>query len=199
MSSALETHVVTPGRALLDRLNGPWHRDALLALLVVTLAHWLEHIFQAIQIFLLGWPRATALGALGLVFPALVSSEWLHYLYAFVMLLGLLILRPGFRGRAAAWWNAALLIQVWHHFEHALLLGQALIGKNLFGSPVPTSILQLFLPRVELHLTYNLLVFVPMAVAMVLHRRDGGAVCTCAGTSTARPARFVRSSPAAPA
>jgi hypothetical protein len=47
---------------------------------------------------------------------------------------------------------AALWIQVWHHFEHLLLLMQAVTGANLMGKPVPTSIAQLVLPRVELHL-----------------------------------------------
>ncbi|MGH7530213.1 MAG: hypothetical protein ACREMN_07500, partial [Gemmatimonadales bacterium] len=47
--------------------------------------------------------------------------------------------------------------------------GQAILGHNLFGSPVPVSIAQLWIPRVELHLLYNSLVFVPMVVAMVYH------------------------------
>ena len=47
---------------------------------------------------------------------------------------------------------------------------QAIAGHNLFGSPAPISIVQLWIPRVELHLLYNTLVFVPMVVAMYYHR-----------------------------
>ena len=36
----------------------------------------------------------------------------------------------------------------------------------LFGAKVPTSILQLVFPRVELHLFYNVVVFIPMVIAM---------------------------------
>jgi hypothetical protein len=50
---------------------------------------------------------------------------------------------------------------------------------------VPTSIIQLFVPRVELHLFYNTVVFIPMVVAMLLHRRPlarsyAAPMCTCA-------------------
>jgi hypothetical protein len=137
--------------------------------LAIVLAHWAEHVLQAIQVFALGWPRPESRGALGLVFPWLVSSEALHYAYAIVMLVGLIVLRPGFHGRARRWWDVALVIQVWHHFEHALLLGQAAVGMNLFGSPVPVSIAQLVVPRVELHLFYNAIVFIPMLIAMYYH------------------------------
>jgi hypothetical protein len=77
----------------------------------------------------------------------------------------------------------SLAIQAWHLVEHSLLQAQAIGGQNLFGSPVPTSILQQFVPRPELHLLYNLAVFVPMVVAMWLHTRPSQASvneCTCA-------------------
>src|SRR5262249_30225115 len=81
----------------------------------------------------------------------------------------LVALRPGFAGRGRRWWDVALGIQVWHHFEHLLLLSQVIVGANLFGSPVPTSVLQVFFPRVELHLVYNALVSIPMAIALYSH------------------------------
>jgi hypothetical protein len=34
---------------------------------------------------------------------------------------------------------------------------------------VPTSLLQVWVPRVELHLFYNTIVFVPMVIAMYFH------------------------------
>ena len=78
--------------------------------------------------------------------PAVVKSETLHWTYALLMFLGLILLLPGFRGRARTWWTVSLAIQTWHFFEHTLLLYQATVGKNFFGSPVPTSIGQQFAP-----------------------------------------------------
>jgi hypothetical protein len=137
----------------------------------VVIAHWGEHVVQAIQIWLLGWTRPEALGLLGVPFPWLVSSESLHYGYALVMLLGLWILRHGFVGRGRKWWMAAFLIQAWHHLEHLILLGQAVVGANLLGNAVPISIVQLIVPRVELHLLYNAAVFLPMVVGIYYHLR----------------------------
>lgn len=158
-------------QSILARLNSRWHRQALVAYMVVVVAHWAEHLVQAFQIYVLGWPVHHARGVLGVPFPWLIHSEWLHYGYALVMVIGLIMLRPGFSGRARAWWTLALLIQVWHHFEHLLLLLQALIGANLLDRPAPSSLVQLIIPRVELHLFYNGLVFAPMVVAMLLHRQ----------------------------
>ncbi|WP_434445332.1 hypothetical protein [Lentzea sp. E54] len=152
-------------------LNDRWHRTALNIFAFVVIAHWAEHIVQAIQVFVLGWPRPEAGGVLGLWIPWLVTSEWMHYGYAIIMLVGFFVLLPGFTGRSKKWWKIALWIQFWHHIEHFLLLVQALTGRNLLGSPVPVSILQLVLPRVELHLFYNFIVFVPMVVAMYFHMR----------------------------
>jgi hypothetical protein len=171
----------------LDDLNGRYHRRALWIFMAIVLAHWAEHVVQAIQIWVLGWPRPEARGVLGLAFPWLVKTEALHYGYAIVMLIGIILLRPGFTGRARAWWNGALVIQFWHHIEHALLLTQA-ITHPFFGKAVPTSIAQLVIPRVELHLLYNGLVFVPMVIAMVLHIRANDeerreATCTCAAAT----------------
>ncbi|ALG10764.1 hypothetical protein [Kibdelosporangium phytohabitans] len=164
-------HTPAPAPGLLDRLNTSGHRLALGLFAFVVLAHWAEHIVQAIQIYVLDWPRPKAGGVLGLAWPWLVSSEWMHYGYAILMLIGFVMLRKGFVGRSRTWWNIAMWIQVWHHFEHLLLLVQALTKSNLLGMPVPTSIAQLVFPRVELHLFYNAIVFVPMVVAMVYHLR----------------------------
>ena len=152
-------------------LNTKYHKHALLAYLAIVIAHWVEHITQAVQIYVLGWPVPKAGGALGLAFPWLVKSEWLHYGFAVVMMVSFIVLRHGFVGRGRTWWMAALWIQVWHHFEHLLLLAQAVTGANLLGKPMQTSIAQLVFPRVELHLFYNAIVFLPMVVAMVYHLR----------------------------
>jgi hypothetical protein len=58
------------------------------------------------------------------------------------MIVGLVLLRPGFVGRARAWWTVALVIQFWHHIEHLLLLIQAQTHVFFFGATVPTSVAQ---------------------------------------------------------
>jgi hypothetical protein len=75
-------------------------------------------------------------------------------------------------------------VQFFHHIEHLLLIGQAVLGANLLGRPVPTSLVQLWVPRVELHLFYNTIVFVPMVIAMYYHMFPTGSAaatqrCTC--------------------
>jgi hypothetical protein len=144
------------------------------------------------QIFALGWAKPDSRGILGQWFPWLVSSELLHYGYAIIMLVAFFLLRPGFVGRSRLWWDIALGIQFWHHIEHALLQGQAIVGQNLFGSPVPISIVQLWVPRVELHFLYNTLVFVPMLIAIYYHMYPPGgetahAQCSCARGVSALP------------
>jgi hypothetical protein len=160
------------------------HERALQIFMAIVLAHWAEHLAQAFQVYVLGWPVPAARGVLGLWIPWLVKSEALHYGYALVMLVGLWMLRPGFTGTARAWWTAALVIQFWHHVEHAILQTQVIVGRNLLDAPVPTSLVQLWIPRLELHLIYNSIVFVPMVIGMYYHMfppREAASrmLCTC--------------------
>jgi len=99
--------------------------------------HWAEHLVQAYQVYVLKWPLHQARGVLGQAFPWLVHSEVLHYGYALIMLVGIWTLLPGFVGRSRTWWVAALVIQFWHHIEHALLQGQVIAGRTLFGAAAP--------------------------------------------------------------
>jgi hypothetical protein len=188
-SSGMRGISLTPSGAsgFYDKLNAQWHKRSLQLFMVVVLAHWAEHLTQAVQIYALGWPRPAAGGVLGLWFPWMVSSEALHYAYAIVMLAGLWVLRKGFTGLSLKWWTAALVIQFWHHLEHALLQAQVLFDYNLLGSPVPLSFLQIAFPtsRVEIHLFYNAVVFLPMVVGMYYHlfppaNEAARASCTCA-------------------
>jgi hypothetical protein len=177
----------------LDALNRRHHKSALTVFMIIVVAHWSEHIVQAIQIWVLGWKISDARGVLGMPFPWLISSEWLHYGYALVMLIALWILRKGFAGRSRQWWNLALGIQFWHHFEHLLLFVQAQSGWRLTGGGAPSSLMQLLVPRVELHLFYNTIVTIPMIVAVVLHRRASAAErartgCTCSPARKEQPA-----------
>ena len=183
-STASMRSMATEHPGFYDKINTRWHKPALLLFTVVVLAHWAEHIAQAWQIYVMGWPAHHAGGVLGLFYPWLVHSEVLHYSYALIMLIGIWVLRKGFAGLSRKWWTAALVIQFWHHFEHLLLIGQATFHHNLFGSAVPTSIIQLIIPRVELHLFYNTIVFIPMMIGMYYHmfprKGEARATCTCA-------------------
>ena len=170
----------------IGRLNSDRHELALRVFTVIVLAHWAEHLLQGLQIYALGWPVPEARGAVGLLFPWVIKSEALHYGYALVMLAGLWTLRNGFTGKVDRfWWMLAFWIQFFHHVEHALLQTQALLGQNLFGRPVPTSLVQLWVPRVELHLFYNTIVFLPMVIAMYYHlfppaQEEAKPQCACA-------------------
>ena len=171
-------------KGFFSKINHQWHERALLFFMVIVLGHWGEHLVQAFQIYVLHWARPDSRGILGQFYPWLIKSESLHYGYALVMLVGLFLLRDGFEGRSRLWWSICLGIQFWHHIEHALLQTQAILGHNFFGSPVPTSIVQLFVPRVELHLFYNTIVFIPMVIAMYYHKfpptsEDVSTKCSC--------------------
>ena len=184
-SMAGDHYLAAAGPTFFDKLNSEWHERALQIFMVIVLAHWAEHLAQAAQIFLMHWPRPKANGVLGLWFPWLITSELMHYLYALVMLIGLWVLRKGFVGQARKWWTIALAIQFWHHIEHLLLITQATMHHNFWNKPVPFSVLQLVFPRVELHLFYNTVVFMPMVIGMYYHMfpSEGEkvkAACSCA-------------------
>jgi hypothetical protein len=186
------THVVPVGSlvsgssvSLSERLNTRWHERALQLFMGIVLFHWLEHIVQAYQAFILHWPRQMAMGLLGMYYPWLMKTETLHYGFAVVMLVGLWVLRKGFTGRSHTWWMIAFWIQFWHHIEHGLLFYQALSHHYLFGGAVPTSIGQIWIPRIELHLFYNFIVFTPMVIAMYYHMYPSASemptiACSCA-------------------
>lgn len=174
-----------PSTSLYENLNGRYHRVALWGFMAIVLLHWSEHIIQAYQFWVLHWPRQMSMGLVGMYYPWLMKTEVLHYGFALVMVVGMWILRKGFTGTSYKWWMVAFWIQFYHHFEHLILFYQAQTGRYWFGGSVPTSIGQIWIPRIELHLIYNALVFIPMLVAMYYHvyppAKDAGtATCTCA-------------------
>lgn len=164
--------VTAPTYGVVDRVTravNANHTVCLVAFAFIVIAHWAEHLVQAYQIYALGWPTGKALGVVGLWFPWLIKAELLHYGYALVMLIMLWMLRDGFAGTARQWWMRSFWLQFWHHIEHLLLIVQVTFGFTIGGGPIPMSLLQFFLPRVELHLFYNTIVTAPMVVAMVIH------------------------------
>src|SRR5579871_6506222 len=96
-STALQA-VTTTKPGFYEKINTRWHKSALWMFMVIVLGHWAEHIAQAWQIYVLGWPAHHAGGFLGLYFPWLIHSEVLHYSYASAMLIGIWVLRKGFTG-----------------------------------------------------------------------------------------------------
>lgn len=170
--------------SLSHALNGRWHKLAMGIFMIVIISHLSEHFAQVFQLWVLGWARAKCMGVLGLLYPWTMKTEWLHYGHALFMLVGLALLRPSIVGQARIWWDTAFAIQFWHHIEHALLLGQSLIHDNFYDFAAPVSIAQIvaqnfsgqpfsgqpWLPRIELHLFYNLIVLIPMLVALYYHR-----------------------------
>jgi len=184
-TSVIGHYAGTPSAGIIERLNTRWHKAALLSFMVIVLFHWVEHIVQAYQVFVLHWPRKMSMGILGMYYPWLMSTEALHYGFALVMLIGLWVLRKGFTGTSHKWWMVSFWIQFWHHFEHFILFYQANTGHYWFGGSVPTSIGQIWFPRIELHLFYNMIVFIPMVGAMYYHMYPPAKdavqmMCTCA-------------------
>lgn len=157
------------GSFVLGSSNGTRHLQSLLIYLVIVLGHFSEHLVQVAQVYMLGCQPRMAGGILGLWLPSLARSEVLHLTYNFLQLVGLILLWPGFKGRAKEWWTFALLFQSCHFLEHVVLQIQYLTGNYLFHASSQRSLLEFFFPRVELHLIYNLLVFIPTVVAIVLN------------------------------
>lgn len=185
MAVSSHIHVSGHSASLSDRLNTRYHKLALQTFTAIVLFHWAEHIVQAYQFYVLHWSRQMSMGVLGMYYPWLMKTETLHYAFALVMLIGLWVLRRGFTGTSYKWWMVSFYIQVWHHFEHFILFYQANTHQYWFGGKVPTSVGQIWFPRIELHLFYNTIVFIPMVVAMYYHvyppARDAvKMMCTCA-------------------
>jgi hypothetical protein len=173
----------------LEQINGALHERVLWLYMVIVLGHWLEHLTQIYQVYVWGWLPKEAGGVLGLWFPSLAETEVLHFTYNLFLWGGILLLRPGFTGRARTWWHGALAVQSWHFFEHLLLQLQWATGIYLFGATQQTSIGQLWFPRVELHFAYNLIVFVPLVIGMFYHfyppaAEPVQASCSCARRHT---------------
>lgn len=136
---------------------------------VIMVAHWLEHLFQAYQVYVMHIDRACAFGMLGMKYPWLVKTEILHFGFAVLTTLMFVVAgRRYFRNELAIkFWALGLMSSIWHLFEHYLLFVQALTHNYLFGKSVPTSIIQNFFPRIELHLFYNSVITVLMVAALI--------------------------------
>lgn len=162
---------IQKAQGIYNWLNGTRHARALWIFMLIVVAHWMEHVLQIYQIYALGWAPSAAGGIIGVFFPVLITSETLHFVYDFIQWAGIVLLRGGFHGRARSYWRVAMIAQTWHFIEHVLLMGQYLTGYYIFGRIKQTSLLELFFPREELHFVYNLIVFVPMVIAVHYYLR----------------------------
>lgn len=170
---------------IIHHLNGKYHSLYLKTFNAILLSHLAEHIFQTFQLYVLHWPRPQCLGLLGLIWPHLIHSEWLHYGHALFMLLGLFLLKPAITNKKARLWiNITIALAFLHHLEHFLLLEQAITHKYLFVGTLPTPPgklgvpisfgqilfpklgIEIFKQRIELHLFYNLLTLLPFMIAL---------------------------------
>ena len=158
---------------LIKLVNGRHYSKYLLAFNIIVLSHFAEHVAQMIQLYLLHWERKQSLGLLGLWQSWLVHSEWLHYIHALFMLVGLYLLGFSVVGKAKWWSDLAIKLAFYHHIEHFIILSQAIAHYNLFNSPTPTSIVQAMgVPRIELHFFYNLMVLVPMLISLYVSKQQ---------------------------
>jgi hypothetical protein len=179
MTSYVPTTTMDRARGwLLDDINGRWHRVALLLYLTIVASHFAEHAAQIVQVYVLELARPDSGGLLGKFWPSLVMSEVLHTVWNSLQLTGLILLLPGFGGARAARtaWLVAIVLQSWHWFEHAAIQVQYVTGYYLYGAVKQMSILERFLPRIELHFLYNVMVVLPTAIAVALYlwnRRAG--------------------------
>jgi len=154
-------------RSFLGKLNGPWHKWTLQAFMIIVIAHWAEHLVQAYQVYVLKWPLHQARGVLGQAFPWLVHSEVLHYGYALIML-------SAFGAVARLCGSVARMV------ARALVISSGITSSTRCSrvrSSRPDAVRgrrshehhPAVDPRLELHLFYNSVVFVPMMVAMYYH------------------------------
>ena len=66
------TRISSADLSFYEKLNTVWHKRALNLFMLIVLGHWAEHLVQAYQIYVLGWPRPQAGGVLGF------SGQWTY-------------------------------------------------------------------------------------------------------------------------
>jgi hypothetical protein len=125
--------------ALSPRSTGDITKLALWLFPFLVLAHWAEHLAQALRIRVLDWTKPEVRGALGVPFSWLVSFEWMYCAYAIVMPIGLCCRGRRFqvvREHGGRWHLAR---SFWYHIEHLLLFVQAMAGYDVAAPTVPSA------------------------------------------------------------
>jgi hypothetical protein len=134
----------------------------------IMIVHWLEHLFQAYQVYVLHMNRTCALGMLGMKYPWLIRTESLHFVFALLTFAGMIYAgRHYFESEfAGKTWVLGLFAAAWHGFEHLVLFLQAATHTYFFDRTEPTTIIQLVVPRIELHLFYNSIITILALTAL---------------------------------
>jgi hypothetical protein len=153
---------------------------ALYEILVVTQGlHFIEHIAQILEIYVLGVPRAEAHGIFGNL-----DQEYVHFFFDSFLEVGVIILLFKFKKNIALWITG--VIGLWHTAEHWYITYYYTFDRaNYNPAPAPgihaiNGLLGhggLLWPnspflRAELHFCYNLLFTVPLIWGLILVLRD---------------------------
>lgn len=147
---------------------------ALYEILVVTQGlHFIEHIAQILQIYVLGVPRADAHGIFGNL-----DAEYVHFFFDTFLTVGVIILLFRFRKNKALW--VSLVIGLWHTAEHWYITYYYVFDNAFYKAHAKNGLLAQGgllwpnspLPRAELHFLYNLIFTIPLIWGLIIVLRD---------------------------
>jgi hypothetical protein len=149
----------------------PWMAVFTLLLLAQT-GHLLEHVWQMVQLHLLGLTGSDARGLVGQL-----DIEWVHFGWnaGVVLLLGVLLIHA----RSNRWLVVACVIAAYHLVEHDVIM-MSFLATGIPGSPgllASGGLIGGGLPisRPDLHFLYNLVETAAIAVAYRWQlRAEGG-------------------------
>jgi hypothetical protein len=137
-------------------------------LVVAQSGHFVEHVWQMIQIHALGMPSLVARGAFGTF-----DIEWVHFFWNTFVIVVVAVLLTRFR--LSGWLIALALAAGWHEVEHAYIMvgflrTGAVGGPGLlaFGGAISGG---LPLTRPDLHFIYNLVETAFLIAAFVYQAR----------------------------
>jgi hypothetical protein len=131
--------------------------------------HFVEHIAQIIQIYVLNYPPEHAHG----IFGAL-DTEWIHFLWNITLLIFNILLIKKFPKNIFLWINAVAVL--WHQFEHTYIMW-VYLTTGVSGDPGLLSQGGLILGglpyiRADIHFVYNILETLPLTIAFILQLRS---------------------------
>lgn len=147
---------------------------AILELLVIVQGlHFIEHIAQLIQVYVLGMARSQAHGIIGSL-----DVEYVHFCFVLLLQVGVTALLFKFPRNTALW--VAFAIGLWHLVEHAYITYNYLFQNAYYQMQAKNGLLaqggallpHAPLPRIELHFLYNLLFLTALLWALIQCLRD---------------------------
>jgi hypothetical protein len=176
-ATALAEGVTKPRTAALSPLAFRF----LVIVVLVQGGHVIEHIVQALQVFVFAVPEDDALGLLGYVLQFNGTEEWLHlgfnslYLLSlYALILPLWRITPAVLPTWAFWFFivASVWIETWHMVEHGVIISNVIANG---GCPCPgIGDVALGLSDTILHFFYNALAYAGVVYAYVLIVRQRG-------------------------